>query len=118
MLIESATSKHSKQSLSDKSFIITEPRHETELLKREYQRQFKKPLSVLCEIGSWDAIGHMVQNDLGVGLVPELALKNFPKGAFKVLKTPWLNSEYQVYAHHLKMPSPNRVLHYLIKKLI
>lgn len=55
-------------------YAITEKRPETERLRNLYQRIHGRPLPVLAEIHSWDAIWFSVTEGLGGGLVPDFLL--------------------------------------------
>jgi LysR family carnitine catabolism transcriptional activator len=55
-------------------FAITERRPETERLRVLFERQFGRPLPVLAEIHSWDAIWQGITSGLYGGLVPDFLL--------------------------------------------
>ena len=97
-----------------KSFIVTEPRLETELLKREYQGRFNRALPVAFEIGSWETIGQLVRQGLGVGLLPDLAVKSWKKDSYRSLRPAWFECDYEVYLHSPRAPSPNRALRHAL----
>jgi len=114
LLVESGTGKNVRESWESKSFLLTEPRFETELLKKEYQRLFKTALPVFFEIGSWEVIGQLVRRGMGVGLLPDIATKNWKKGSYRVLRPAWFDCEYEIYLHHPKTPMRNRILRHLL----
>ena len=74
VLVESGLHKKTKKNLSTRSFIITEPRLETEKLKSFYKKRFNRTLPILFEVSSWDVILHLVQQGHGIGLVPDIAI--------------------------------------------
>lgn len=93
-----------------KSFILTEPRMETEKLKAAYNRRFGRALPVLFEVSSWDVIGRLVQQGMGVGLLPDVAVKSWSKGSFRILRTTWFESSYEIYVHRIKTQPVSRVV--------
>lgn len=95
-----------------RSFIITEPRIETERLRFGYAKHFGSDLPVLFEISSWESIGQLVQKGLGIGLLPDVLIRNCKKGSFQILKTDWFECPYEIYTHTLKAQSNNKVLEF------
>jgi DNA-binding transcriptional LysR family regulator len=113
LLVQASKTPHERESFETKSFIITEPRPETEKLKAGYKKEFGRDLPVLFEISSWESIGQLVQKGLGVGLLPEISIKNWKKGSYQVLKPNWFESPYEVYVHTSKAQPPNKVLEFM-----
>jgi len=95
-------SKSSKIVLPAENFILTEPRAETELLKKLFYRQFKTHLRIGHEVGSWDMITQLVSDGLGVGLIPDIALTSDRQISLVPLKTDWFHSPYEIYLHQSK----------------
>lgn len=110
LLVEAGSKKEGEQNFAAKSFLITEPRMETEKLKTAYQKQFARPLPVLFEISSWDVIGHLTKKGIGVGLLPDLTVHNWKKSEFRILKNSWFDCSYEVYVHSLKTSVPHRAI--------
>lgn len=106
------------RSESAKSFVITEPRIETERLKVGYRRHFGLDLPVLFEINSWEFIGQLVQTGLGIGLLPDISVKNWKKGSFEIIKTDWFECSYEIYAHSQKNKSQSQVLEFAKSSLM
>ena len=88
LLVESNIKSDINKNWDSKSFILTEPRSETEKLKTGYKKQFGNALPTLFEISSWEVIGQQVQKGLGVGLLPDLLTNHWKTGSFRILKTP------------------------------
>lgn len=101
-----------KQIFEAGSFIITEPRSETEKLRTGYKKQFGRELPVLFEVGSWEIIGQLVQEGLGIGLLPDISITTWKKDSYKILRAPWFESPYEIYVHSTKPKSNNQVLEY------
>lgn len=118
LLVEAASNRNHRDSFESKRFILTEPRFETELLKRSYQRQFARALPVMFEIRSWEVIGQFVQKGHGVGLLPDLAITNWNKNAYRVLRPQWFDCEYEVYVHHSRTPARNFILQSMLDSQI
>jgi len=118
ILVEKKSKKNQAEKVEEKSFLITEPRSETEKLKALYQRQYSCALPVLYEIGSWEAIGQFVLQGVGVGLVPDVSVKNWRKGSFRILDSLEFRCTYEVLVHTSKYSLPNRVLEYVMKLLL
>jgi len=118
LLVETANRGAYRNKWRTKPFIVTEPRFETELLKKEYQRHFKSALPVIFEISSWEVIGQLVQRGFGVGLVPDVAIKGWRKESYRILKPTWFSCEYEVYVHYRKMPFENHILRHAVNLLI
>lgn len=116
ILVESSASK--KSAWEKKSFILTEPRFETELLKKEYYREFKETLPISMEVSSWDVISELVQQGLGVGLLPDISLRGWKKGSYSVLRPSWFNCDYEIYIHHSKAALKNRAVAYATEMLL
>lgn len=114
LLIESGASKGIRESWEAKSFILTEPRFETETLKQEYQRQFGNPLRVQVEARSWEVIGQLVQEGLGIGLVPDVTVKGRQKESFRILRPTWFDCDYEIYVHYLRRRSAHRIIQYVV----
>ncbi|MBC7419548.1 MAG: LysR family transcriptional regulator [Bdellovibrio sp.] len=118
MLVESAKAGQDREEIKAKSFILTEPRYETALLRKAYQKQFAQALPVLFEISSWEVIGQLVQQGLGVGLLPDISIKHWNKNSYRILKPAWFSSEYEVYIHHSKASIQNPVRQYVLHALV
>ncbi|MFZ3229429.1 MAG: LysR family transcriptional regulator [Pseudobdellovibrio sp.] len=108
VLIQSNAKKNIK--LESDSFILTEPKYETELLKKEYHKSFKTKLNISIEVASWDMITRLVANGLGVGLVPEISIPSEIKNQLKIIKTDWFNYEYNIYLNQKKNLKLNTVV--------
>lgn len=61
----------SNKSNEDLSFILSEERSETSILKRSYEKKYKKPLPVLMEVSSWEIIATLAEEGLGIGFFPD-----------------------------------------------
>jgi DNA-binding transcriptional LysR family regulator len=57
-------------------FILSEERKETSLLKSAWKKRFKKDLSVLMEVSSWEVIASLCEQGLGIGFVPDYIVKD------------------------------------------
>ena len=112
ILVEKAAGKN-----IPKPFILTEPRFETELLKKNYHNQFGVTLPVLSEISSWEVIGQLVQQGLGTGLLPDITVQSWKKGTFRILKPSWFDAGYEVYVHYPRTPIQNRIQQYALEIL-
>lgn len=88
--------------LSKATFILTEPRFETELLKKEFYRKYKTPLLVKHEIGSWDMITYLTAKSHSIGLVPDICLINETKSELYKVKSDWFECSYEIYLHQAK----------------
>lgn len=84
------------------NFILTEPKIETELLKKQFYRKYKKQLRIQHEVGSWDMITHLVAEGLGIGLVPDIAIRSDRKCDVVAIKADWLDCPYQVFLNQSK----------------
>ena len=113
VLVESGPKRDWHHDLESKSFILTEPRSETEKLKSVYKRHFSRPLPVLFEISSWDVLGQLVQKGMGIGLLPDISVKNWKKGSFIILKSLDFECAYEIYVHTFKSSENNPVLQYI-----
>jgi DNA-binding transcriptional LysR family regulator len=87
-------------------------------LKRQYKKQFGKTLPVSLEIRSWEVIGQLVQQGFGVGLLPDIAIKNWKKGTFRLLRPTWFDCDYEIYVHHSRTPSRNQILQHSLEFLL
>lgn len=112
LLVEGNLKSDGNKNLDSKSFILTEPRFETEKLRTGYKKQFGNPLPTLFEISSWEVIGQQVQRGLGVGLLPDILISNWKAGSFRILKTPWFDCPYGIYLHSLKTRPNNQVMEF------
>lgn len=111
-LVESNLKSDGNKNFDSKSFILTEPRFETEKLRTGYRKQFGNALPTLFEISSWEVIGQQVKRGLGVGLLPDILISNWKTGSFRILKTPWFDCPYGIYLHSLKTRPNNQVMEY------
>jgi DNA-binding transcriptional LysR family regulator len=83
-------------------FILSEPRPETEALKKAFQKRFGAPLPLAFQVASWHLIARLVSEGLGHGLVPELALgEGSPKG-LRVTRPSWYRSGFEVYLNEAR----------------
>ncbi|WP_347356700.1 LysR family transcriptional regulator [Bdellovibrio sp.] len=112
LLVESTSKSDSDKRIESKSFILTEPRFETEKLRAGYRKQFGKTLPTLFEISSWEVIAQQVQRGLGVGLLPDILVSNWKAGSFRVLKAAWFDCPYGIYLHSLKARPQSQVLEF------
>lgn len=71
------------------SFIITEPRPETNKLRQHFLKMTKKELPIMMEVDSWEVINQLSRKGLGIGFVPDLFLGS---------QSP------HMYTHGLKLP--------------
>jgi len=113
LLVESGPKKEWRADLESSSFILTEPRVETEKLKAGYKKHYGRDLPVLFEIRSWEVIGQLVQKGLGIGLLPDLAVQNWKKEDFRVVKASWFECAYEIYVHNSKDQGVNRVIRFV-----
>lgn len=77
-----------------KNLIMTEPKFETELLKKSYYKNFKQLLNPNLVVGSWDMIVSLVADGQGIGLVPDLVLTRESK--IKILNQNWFQCPYEI----------------------
>lgn len=77
-----------------KKLITTEPKFETELLKKSYFKSFKKILNPKLVVGSWDMIASLVADGKGIGLVPDLVLTGERK--IKIVSQNWFQCSYEI----------------------
>ena len=110
VLVEAGSKRNWSHDINSKSFLVTEARLETEKLKVSYKRQFCRPLPVQFEVSSWDVIAQLVQQGLGIGLLPDVSVKNWKKGSFRVLNSFDFKFPYEIFLHRLKSSESNRVL--------
>ncbi|MFN8845925.1 MAG: LysR family transcriptional regulator [Bdellovibrionales bacterium] len=118
LLVESNFKSDGNKDLDSKSFILTEPRFETEKLRANYKKQFGNTLPTLFEISSWEVIGQQVLRGLGVGLLPDILISNWKAGSFRILKSPWFDCPYRIYLHSLKTRPNNQVMEFARNFLI
>ncbi|QDK37104.1 LysR family transcriptional regulator [Bdellovibrio sp. NC01] len=116
VLIESGPKKNWRNDLETQPFLVTEPRLETEKLKTAYKQRFNRQLPVLFEISSWEVIGQLTQKGIGIGLLPDIALENWKKDSYRIVKSFGFESSYEVFVHTLKSSANNRVLDYVIRE--
>lgn len=55
----------------DLSFILSEERIETNLLRASYRRHYGRALPQLMEISSWEVIARLTEEGLGIGFFPD-----------------------------------------------
>jgi LysR family transcriptional regulator, carnitine catabolism transcriptional activator len=101
-----------------KKFILTEPRYETELLKKNYFQHSRTSLPVYLEIASWDSIAHLVAEGLGFGLVPDIAITADRRKKIKKVPTSWFECSYQIYLNQAKTISKNRDVILAVSELL
>ncbi len=109
-LVEADQARTRKERWEEKSFLLTEARFETELLKREYYKKFRTPLQNHLEIRSWESIAQLARDGFGVGLVPELILQKEPSKGLRILNASWYECDYTVFSHVMKQRGSNRAL--------
>jgi DNA-binding transcriptional LysR family regulator len=98
VLIESVKKKSlTEKRKTKKSFILTKPQYETELLKKSYYLHFKEHLPLLIEVSSWDVISQLISDNLGIGLVPDISVTPDRRMKIKKLKADWFNCPYEIY---------------------
>jgi len=78
--------------------ILTEPRYETELFKKEFNKKFKIHLKPKLEIKSWDMMSELVESGIGFGLIPDVLLLKYKK--LQKIETPWFQSQYNIFLSH------------------
>lgn len=113
ILVEGGSKKEWAKNLNSKQLILTEPRVETEKLKISYKKEFGTAAQVLCEVSSWDVIGQLVQKGLGIGLLPDISIKHWPKKSFRLIKTKWFESPYEICVYTLKSQASNQAVEYI-----
>lgn len=91
-----------KDKESELSYIVTEPKYETELLKKNYLAKYKTELPVYLEVGSWDTIMQLVSEGHGYGLVPDIAANANKNEKVKKIATPWYDCPCEVYLNEKK----------------
>jgi DNA-binding transcriptional LysR family regulator len=78
-------------------FLLTEPKEETEKLRKSFYKKFGRDLKTVLEVGSWDVIAQLVHEGLGIGLVPDLALRSSQGLSIKRLKCDWFECPFEIY---------------------
>jgi len=63
--------KEKLQDAKQLSFILSEERKETNLLRKAYNKKFGKELPVLMEVSSWEVIASLAEEGLGIGFFPD-----------------------------------------------
>ena len=91
-----------KSKETSRNFILTEPKYETELLKKVYFKKFRKPLESHFEVGSWDSIAQLVEEGHGCGLVPDICITSARRMFIKKISAPWFNCSYDIYLNESK----------------
>jgi DNA-binding transcriptional LysR family regulator len=117
VLIEGGSRKQIRSGIEGKTFILTEPRVETEILKKRYSEQFGSELTLFCELSSWTGIVNLVRTNIAVGLVPDFAIRSLKASELHVLKAHWYDCDYTVYIHFSKKTSHKRPVAYAIEYL-
>lgn len=88
-------------SYSRKSFnhqcVFTEPRRETNLIKKAYKKRYGVPLDTLFEMGSWGAIADYICESKAVGYIPDYLAKGYK---LKEIDLDLSLSSYQLYIVH------------------
>lgn len=108
VLIQSSQSpKLKSNSLIAENFILTEPRYETELLKKQFYKKYKSELIVKHEVGSWDAITQLVTEGFGIGLVPELAIQAKMKKDITIFQPAWFSCPFEIYLNQSQLALKN-----------
>lgn len=118
LLVQSTALAKKRKGLASKSFLISEPRAETEHLRAGYKKQFGNDLPVLFEISSWTVIGQLVRENLGIGLLPDISIKKWKKRSYQILKPNWFDCSYEIYAHSSKMSLHNKIIEYARVSLV
>jgi DNA-binding transcriptional LysR family regulator len=101
-VIISPRSRNAPKIEASSRFILTEPRHETELLKKNFLKHFRAPLENSLEVCSWDVLSQLVADGLGFGLVPDITITPQKAQALQIHKLPWFSYGYQIYANELR----------------
>ncbi len=79
-----------------KEFILSESRLETKSVQESYQKRYKKPMPILMRVPSWELIAEMIDEDMGVGMIPDYvaARKHRLEEVDLKIETP----EYHIFA--------------------
>ncbi|MGZ3826635.1 MAG: LysR family transcriptional regulator [Bdellovibrio sp.] len=110
VLVSAATKKfNSSKEISSAAFIVTEPKFETEILKKEFYRKYKIPIHIKHEVASWDMIASLVAKGHGIGLVPDISLMSIQKTNLHQVKSDWFECSYEIYIHQPKIPKNRTV---------
>lgn len=110
VLFEKNKSHFKRDPLTKRSFILTEPKLETELLKKRYFEHYGSELSLSCEVSSWTGIVNLVKHDIGIGLVPDFVIRSFKLSEFHLIKPQWFDCDYNVYVHASKASSHKKTV--------
>lgn len=94
------SSKSYKRSRSlETKFLLTEPQKEIFLLKDAFKKRYKKDISTLMEISSWEIISNFVEKGFGIGFIPDfLVRENNRKDFLKIYELDILSIPYVIYA--------------------
>lgn len=84
----------------------SEERVETNLLKARYRALYEKELSILMEVSSWSVITKLVQEGLGIGLLPDYIA--YANQDIKPVLEELNPMDYTLYALFEKNVSPSR----------
>lgn len=57
-------------------FILSEDRNETHRFQQDYKEKFGKDLNLLMHVSSWVVIANLVEEGLGIGLLPDYIARN------------------------------------------
>jgi DNA-binding transcriptional LysR family regulator len=95
-------------------FILTEPRYETELLKKQVLKKFQKNLHIKHQVGSWEVICDLVASNLGIGLVPELLIDKNKE--YQIIKQSFFDYPYEIFYN--KLNGPQTQLQKVMRELI
>lgn len=96
------------------NFILTEPRYETELLKKSIFKQYQKNLTIRYQVASWEVICDLVASNVGIGLVPDLLLESNKR--VKKIKQTFFDYPYEVF--HNKLSDSQPLMQKLVRELI
>lgn len=108
-------SKLPNKDLLNESFILSEARAETELLKKSFFQKFKEPIKIQHTVESWDMIAHLVTEGLGIGLVPDMALGLENRKDLVSIKPDWFVYPYEIYLHQSKTSKSNASVRALVE---
>ena len=80
-------------------FILTEPNsNETIFLKKAYYKKFKKELSNIIEVDSWEMIAKLTSQGLGVGHLPDYFHEKSSNSPFQEYQLGLKTEDYQMVA--------------------
>lgn len=110
ILVESKLKSTQSTALSEKNFILTEPRYETEKLKTDFKKKFGKNIESCLEISSWEVIRNLVMHNAGVGLLPDIVIQHKVEDLRIIKTSSWFESSYDIVLHCLKTNSNKKFI--------